>query len=73
VGRTVYVSTNYQKKSREDHVIARAADLMDRVLASAKANNPMPIGEKAVDPRTVRKRLEAIPGDQLYDHYARHG
>jgi hypothetical protein len=73
VSRVVYTQTQYHKKSREDHVISRAADLMDGVLKAAHRNNPLPIGEERIDPRTARKRLALVPGDQLYEHLARHG
>jgi hypothetical protein len=65
--------TPYRHKSRETQIVERAAGNINRVINRAVGDNPLPIGETRIDPRTARKRQGLIPPDQMWDHLSEHG
>ena len=46
---------------------------IDRAVNHLSSENPMPVGETRIDPRTARKRLQLVPHADLYDHLGAHG
>ena len=63
----------YRKVSRESAIITRVLKSADRIVERAVHDNPIPIGEERIDPRTARRRLAMVPEDELYDHLSQHG
>lgn len=67
------MARRYLQKSRESQIMERVHANMQRIVDGAVRNNPLPIGEQRIDPRTANRRLAMIPDHELFDHLSGQG
>ena len=65
--------TAYLKESREQQVVNRVITHFNRAKNRAVKDNPLPIGEKRIDFRTAKKRLEQLQPDQVLEYLRQMG
>lgn len=63
----------YLKRSREQQVVDRVITHFNRAKTRAVKDNPLPIGEKAIDFRTAKKRLEQLRPEQVLEYLRQMG
>jgi len=55
-------------RSREQQVVDRVLTHFKRAKERTVNENPLPIGEKAIDFRTAKKRLEQLRPDEVLEY-----